>query len=150
MNPVAGAVLLALVILMQVRGIHVERFAGGYGGGQGIVFYGALVALFLPTLIGRGPLKWLLESRPFQFVGRRSYSLYLIQILAGQALVGMDPNITEGARKALLVAIVGLVFSDFLYRSVEVPMIAFGKRLIAKLRERSAAHKAVAEAHPSA
>ena len=147
METVIAAELLAVVIFMQVRGIRVDWLAGGYGGGRGVVMYGVCVALFLPTLIGRGPIKWLLESGPFRFAGQRSYSLYLIQILAGQALVGMDPYITDGMRKAMLVAIVGLVFSDFLYRFVEVPMIAFGKRLTVKLRERTAARKSLAALH---
>ncbi len=143
MNPVAGAVLLACVALMQVYGIHVERIAGGYGGGQGVIVYGAVVAAFLPTLIGSGPINRILHSRPFVFVGQRSYSLYLIQILAGQALVGMNPYIQDSARKAILTALVGLVFSDVLYRWVELPMIAAGKRLSMKLRERSGSRKDV-------
>jgi peptidoglycan/LPS O-acetylase OafA/YrhL len=84
-----------------------------------------------------------LRSRAFVFVGRRSYALYLVQIMAAQALVGMNPYVQESARKAALVAITGLVFSDVLYRWVEVPMIALGKRLIARRRER-AAHEGVA------
>jgi peptidoglycan/LPS O-acetylase OafA/YrhL len=143
MNPVAALLLLAAVIWMEVYGIRIERFAGGYGGGRGVVLYGAVVALLLPTLFNGGIVSRVLRSRAFVFVGRRSYALYLVQIMAAQALVGMNPYVQESARKAALVAITGLVFADVLYRWVEVPMIALGKRLIARRRER-AAHEGAA------
>jgi peptidoglycan/LPS O-acetylase OafA/YrhL len=55
MSSVASVVLFACVALMQIYGIHIRSIAGGYGGAQGIVLYGIVVALFLPSLLGNSP-----------------------------------------------------------------------------------------------
>ena len=133
MNPIASVLLMACLIAMQLYGIHhIPGTAGGYGGAQGILLYGIVVAIFMPTLIGSSPINQILKSQPFVFVGQRSYSLYLVQILAWQALVGMDPTMRVSPVGAILTVVVGLIFSDFLYRWVEVPMISIGKRLLFK------------------
>lgn len=136
MNPFASFVLLSCVGVMQIYVIHIAAIAGGYGGGQGILLYGIVVAMFLPTLIGNSPINAILKSRPFAYVGHRSYSLYLIQVLAWQAVVGIDPTMTPSVAKAVLTSVVGLIFADSLYRWVEMPMISIGKQLSLKLKMR--------------
>ncbi|MEO6085784.1 MAG: hypothetical protein ABIQ18_21985 [Umezawaea sp.] len=63
-----------------------------------------------------------------RFVGERSYSLYLVQGIAGGAvaLVG-----TFGARLA-----VALVLAHVLYRLVELPMITVGQKVLARRNAR--------------
>lgn len=129
MNPFAGIALLACVIVMQVYVIHIERIAGVYGFGRGVLLYGMLVAAFFPTLMGGGHFNRFLSSDFLAAIGKRSYSLYLVQYLAWQAVNGLMPSITVSAMGAILTSLVGLIFADCLYRWVERPMISVGKRI---------------------
>jgi peptidoglycan/LPS O-acetylase OafA/YrhL len=131
MNPIAGSLLFACVIVMQTYVIHIPSIAGPFGGPVGILIYGVVVAIFLPTLLGKSPINSMLKSRPFVFVGHRSYSLYLFHFLAAQAVLGMDP-LSSGSLSPVLTTIVGLIFADCVYRWVESPAIRVGKRLASK------------------
>lgn len=126
MNPFASFILAICVAVMQLYMINIPSISGGYGGAKGILLYGIIVSLFLPTLIGSNMINSILKSSAFSFVGKRSYSLYLIQILAWQSVFGMT-IVKESATKAILTVLVGLIFSDCLYRWVEIPMISVGK-----------------------
>jgi len=77
-----------------------------------------------------------------RFVGERSYSLYLIQMVAGLTIAATIP-IFAIPRTATVIAVacLALVMADVLYRWVELPMIALGKRVLdrtARRRERLA------------
>jgi peptidoglycan/LPS O-acetylase OafA/YrhL len=131
MNPIASLLLFVSVGVMQTQVIQRAELAVSYGGAQGVLYYGIVVAVFLPTLMGNSPINKILQSRPLAFVGHRSYSLYLIQILAWQAAYGINAAAPSGGM-AVLTCVVGLIFADSLYRCVEMPMIAKGKQLILK------------------
>jgi len=137
MTPFASFIMAACVVSMQLYGVHnIPDSAGAYGGAQGILIYGIVVAFFMPTLIGSGLLNRMLRSPLMIFIGQRSYALYLVQILAWQALVGMIPSMRVSAIVAVLTLVVGCIFADILYRWVELRTISFGKRLISNNNKR--------------
>jgi peptidoglycan/LPS O-acetylase OafA/YrhL len=129
MTPLSSIVLFVCVALMQLYVVNIPSIAGTYGMGQCVLLYGIVFAFYLPTLMGKSPINYILSSRPFVFVGQRSYSLYLVQTLAAQAVVGLHPLITESPWKAVLTCLVGLIFSDCLYRWVERPMLSVSKKI---------------------
>lgn len=84
--------------------------------------------------IGR-VLHAMLQSKPAQYLGARSYSVYLIHLpvlqLSTWAIV-THVTVTQSQLTLLLVLVVTplvLIASDVLYRLVERPMIALGARL---------------------
>lgn len=98
--------------------------------------YAVLVALLLPSLLAGGPLSRLLSVKPLRFLGERSYSLYLIQSIAGWMLAGLVPQLAHPRTlTAVGVTAVALLMADLLYRWVELPMIALGRRVTAKRPE---------------
>ncbi|WP_213779811.1 acyltransferase [Caballeronia sp. dw_276] len=86
---------------------------------QLIVAYGLLIALLIPALVSETIAQTVIGSRPFVFVGRRSYSMYLIELLAAQAVQGLLPQIHFGPLFLPVCFIVALVASDCLYRWIE-------------------------------
>jgi peptidoglycan/LPS O-acetylase OafA/YrhL len=103
-----------------------ERF----GEARSIPLYGIAVCLLLPTVIGPGPVRWLLSRPSMVFLGERSYSIYLVQFVAGYAVVGMFPGLSERSPlRALVTVLVSVMFADLLYRGVERPMINWGKQV---------------------
>lgn len=111
---------------LQFTGL-LERF----GEPRMIPVYGLALCLLLPVVIGPGPVRWLLSRRPMVFVGQRSYSIYLVQFLAAAATAGLfpRPSGSHSPGMAVVTCVVSLLFADLLYRWVEQPMIAFGKRV---------------------
>jgi peptidoglycan/LPS O-acetylase OafA/YrhL len=142
MNPHASVLLFFAMMLIQIYVVRNAAIAGGYGGGQNMLIYSVAVALFIPTIFGGGFINRILESGIFTFIGHRSYSLYLVQILAWQTVAGLVPGITDSFRAALFVTAVGLIFADCLYRGVELPMISIGKRF--QLARQKALHPSTA------
>jgi peptidoglycan/LPS O-acetylase OafA/YrhL len=125
----AGAVLAAVAVVLfhlQFTGI-LERI----GEPRAIPLYGVAVCLLLPAVIGPGPLRWVLSRRPMVFLGQRSYSMYLVQLVAGTAVAGLFPalSVHQSPGRALAVWVVSLLLADLLYRGVEQPMIEVGRRL---------------------
>ena len=101
-----------------------------------LAWYALGVAVLLVTLLGSGPVRWLLNLRFFQFVGQRGYAMYLIHGLAGAAVVALAPQWGDGSMKrTLLIAVVTIVFADALYRFVELPGAALGRRFLGWLDE---------------
>jgi peptidoglycan/LPS O-acetylase OafA/YrhL len=97
---------------------------------QLIVAYRLLIALLIPALVSGTIAQTVIGSRPFVFVGRRSYSMYLIELLAAQAVQGLLPKIHFGPLFLPVCFIVALVASDCLYRWIEKPMIRLGHKLV--------------------
>lgn len=98
--------------------------------------YALACAVLLPAVVANGPVQRFLSTRPMVFVGERSYSLYLVQNIAGLAVAGV---VATGFAHMVLVYAVALVMAHALYRLVEQPMIAVGRRVVQRRRDRSAA-----------
>ena len=93
-------------------------------------FYGLAVVALIPAILGNGLPRRILSSAPLVFIGRRSFSLYLVQELAWQAVQHWAPWVgVHGWGGMVATTVVGLLMAEVLYRTVERPMIAFGRRL---------------------
>lgn len=104
--------------------------------------YALPAALLIPTLLGQGVSRWLLTQRPLVFIGERSYSLYLVQGIAGQAVISTIPRLQSYQPwQWLMVAAVSLIIADLLYRTVEQPLIKVGRRIIDRRRAVEEARK---------
>jgi peptidoglycan/LPS O-acetylase OafA/YrhL len=92
------------------------------------VVYVVVVAALIPGLLTDGAAARALSTRPLRWLGARSYSLYLCQVLAAWTVYALLPGL---AATAMVIAtiVVGLVGADFLYRYVESPMIRMGRRV---------------------
>ncbi|UWP87739.1 acyltransferase family protein [Dactylosporangium fulvum] len=150
-HPIVGTALALGFIGVQLA---LDSANNAFGGVRVIPWYALCVALVLPGLLARTPGTWLLSTRVLGFIGERSYSLYLVQVLAGAAvlwlvevgnqLLGTGFVLNYGNTRAILVAIVSLVMADVLYRLVEQPCIKLGRRIVAwrrSRREASAGHR---------
>jgi len=84
--------------------------------------------LLLPALLANAFPQRLLSSRAFVFLGERSYSIYLVQLIAHSAVAA----IYQGPALWVPVALVSILMAHLCYRWVEKPMITTGKRFIAR------------------
>jgi peptidoglycan/LPS O-acetylase OafA/YrhL len=123
----AAAVLVALgFCVLQLSVKPLGQSLGGYW--QFVVpIYVVGAALLLVAVIARGPVRRLLASRPLTYVGDRSYALYLAQTGAAGVTGLLLPT---GLLKAVATAAVALVFACGLRRWVELPAIAYGRKLL--------------------
>jgi peptidoglycan/LPS O-acetylase OafA/YrhL len=116
-----------------------------------IVFglYGIPVALLIPALLGAGPARWAL-GRPFMvYVGERSYSLYLVQYIGAFLAAALVPQFgTPRTLTWIGVAIVSLLMADLIYRYVEQPMIALGRKVVNREKRKPPAAESPAAAEP--
>lgn len=105
--------------------------------GRGIVdaYFPLAVAIFLPSLLGSGWIARLLATRPMVITGERSYSIYLVQVMAGLVAAPLlPPGMPQGTRLALLTAVISFLIADLLYRWVEKPMIDVGRKFASRSR----------------
>ncbi|WP_255637651.1 acyltransferase [Amycolatopsis sp. DSM 110486] len=143
-HPVAGVVVAAVIVVVQVFFTDLTVALHDDGGVAVGTAYAVLVALMLPSLVAGGPLSRLLSLKPLRFIGERSYSLYLIQSIAGWTLAGLVPQLAHPRTlTAVGVTAVALLMADLLYRWVELPMIALGRRVTAKRPEPTPAKEPV-------
>lgn len=102
---------------------------------SGGLLYALAVAALLPALLSTGPVSRLLATSPFAFVGDRSYSLYLVQVIAGTAVISTMPSLRHSPTlRMVVVFVVALLIADLIYRWVEAPMIEVGRRLARRTR----------------
>jgi peptidoglycan/LPS O-acetylase OafA/YrhL len=122
---------VALVVAVGFIGVHLGLGKIQWTPNQDrwVSLYGIAVAVLLPSLLGRGLPGRILANPVLRFIGDRSYSLYLIQGLAGMVARGLFPADHYGHTLALITALIALAMADLLYRWVEQPMIAVGRRL---------------------
>lgn len=100
--------------------------------------YSFAVAVLLPAIITPQGLPYrVLSSRMFVFVGRRSYSMYLVQPFAQQAVAGIAPWHADNIWNVIQVFLVAVVFSDVIFRCVERPCIEIGSRLLKRWEKAS-------------
>jgi peptidoglycan/LPS O-acetylase OafA/YrhL len=129
MSPAVSMLIFIAFIIMQGE---IHRIQAAVGDAVMLNIYSVGVVLLIPAILGPGLPRRLLSSRPFVFVGERSYSLYLVQILAAQSYNGVSGGFTGSMISVVMITGIGLVYSDFLYRWVEQPMIAKGHRLASR------------------
>jgi peptidoglycan/LPS O-acetylase OafA/YrhL len=121
---VAGAVGLAVTIITRSS--------------EGAVAVATAGAIAAAHVLGR--LGVWLSSRPFQYLGRISYSLYLVHgSVGGRAMNAIRRLLPQGAWADLVAAGLGLVVAiasaDVLWRLVERPSIELGRWLAERMRE---------------
>ncbi len=97
---------------------------------------GLATALAIVGTASAGHLHDWLAARPLQYVGRLSYSLYLVHTIVGSRVMNIMWRLTERAPSfattlvfiALALA-ASLLAAEVLYRLVEKPSVEFAKRL---------------------
>jgi peptidoglycan/LPS O-acetylase OafA/YrhL len=125
--------VVALVVVAAFVALHLSlgSLLARFGELWAILIYGAGVVLLLPAVLGRGPVPSLLSLRPLIFIGQRSYSLYLVQMLASAAVAGLLPGVPKKTDTYLLaVGLAALASADLIYRWIELPFIEAGRRLV--------------------
>jgi peptidoglycan/LPS O-acetylase OafA/YrhL len=103
------------------------NFLGITGWLTGVGFY----------LVGRYRLLGTLDYAPLQFLGRRSYSLYLIHFVIGMPFVtyvapklfGPDLSLGEAMASMAVALVVSIAGASVFYRFIERPSINLGRSL---------------------
>lgn len=125
-SPAAAVLGAAGFCVLQLSVKPLGQQLGGHW--QFVVpIYAAGSALLLVAAVSAGPVRRLLSSRPLTYLGDRSYALYLAQTGAAGVTGLVFPT---GLGKAVATAAVALLFACGLRRWVELPAIAFGRRLL--------------------
>lgn len=136
-NPVAQVFVAIAFTSVHVSLKPVAAFMNETGGIQGHVWiipmYAPATALLLASLVAPGPVTDFLSTKPMQFVGERSYALYLVQTIAAMGVALVLPALS-GLSQAVAVTAVGLALASVLCRTVEIPMIDLGRRVITRQR----------------
>ncbi|MDT7785707.1 MAG: hypothetical protein QOF58_4126 [Pseudonocardiales bacterium] len=136
-RPWLGFVFLPLLIAVQLSAVTQIRLTGN-SDTSATISYALVMCLLLPSLLGGGPLVRFFSTRPMRFLGERSYSLYLIQQFAALILAATFPLFRiERTFTAVVVTAVAIAIADLLFRYVEQPMIEVGRKLIARLDQRT-------------
>jgi peptidoglycan/LPS O-acetylase OafA/YrhL len=89
----------------------------------------------MPNLIAGTLWTEILGSRPFTFVGHRSYSMYLIELVGAQATMGIFPQIHFGPLFMPICFFMSLMAADGLHRFIEKPMTKIGHTLANSKRQ---------------
>ncbi|MDO4232984.1 MAG: acyltransferase [Lautropia sp.] len=114
--------LTALQVFMTAAALHLVAHRAELGLAVfAIPFaFGALVWTMLPD---RGGIAWLLQTRPLQWLGEHSYSIYLVHITVLTFFEWPGRKFAEPLQYGVLLAYVVavLVASYFSYRWIEVP-----------------------------
>ncbi len=96
-----------------------------------LLFSGAVALLIASLVLRTGTLRSLLEKPVFVFVGKRSYAIYLIHVLAIDSVEKLSarflpPNAILLVGIAYLVSIAG---ASLIYVAIERPFMSFGRHL---------------------
>ncbi len=90
------------------------------------------VALLFPALLASaGPVHRVFAARGLTYVGRRSYAIYLFHLLCVDAVTRFLPagaSAPVQIARIALIAGASIVVAELLHRTVEAPLIAFGRR----------------------
>jgi peptidoglycan/LPS O-acetylase OafA/YrhL len=118
-----------------------------------LLYAPATTALLVPLLTSEGPAARLLRWPPLQFVGRLSYGVYLLHLLAlGVAYRLLPAGIRHPARSLvafILAAALSIAGAWVLSLVVEIPCIRLGRRWSRLLTERAAVRASVRSAADS-
>lgn len=122
-TPLAGTLALVALagVLLLVHVWHSEVIS--------IALFGVCATAALPALCASTPTSRALGSLPLRWLGDRSYSIYLTQVIAGQIVTASFP--TQPTLIAFpVILLVVVVLADVLHRWVERPGIALGRRWV--------------------
>lgn len=146
-NPVAQVIVSIGFVGAHLSVKPIAGFLDGTNGIPGHVLvipvYALATAVLLTALIAPGPATTFLSTKPMQFVGERSYSLYLVQTIAATIIWFFWPAMSGLGQSAVVIAL-GLALASVLYVTVEIPMINLGRRVITRQRAAAAVKAAVA------
>jgi peptidoglycan/LPS O-acetylase OafA/YrhL len=147
-NPVAQVIVSIGFIGVHLSVKPLAGFLDGINGIPGHVLvipvYALATAVLLAALIAPGPATTFLSTKPMQFVGERSYSLYLVQTIAATVIWFFWPALS-GLGQSVVVTALGLALASVLYVTVEIPMINLGRRVITRQRAQAAVKAGVAQ-----
>ncbi|WP_086660726.1 acyltransferase family protein [Lentzea kentuckyensis] len=147
-NPVTQVIVSIGFIGVHLSVKPIAGFLDGINGIPGHVLvipvYALSTAVLLTALIAPGPATTFLSTKPMQFVGERSYSLYLVQTIAATVIWFFWPALS-GLGQAAVVTALGLALASVLYATVEIPMIGLGRRVITRQRAQAAVKAGVAQ-----
>jgi peptidoglycan/LPS O-acetylase OafA/YrhL len=128
-HPRVATLIAAGFVLLHACLPEVQAALGGAQPPLILVYSVGVSVLLVSLLGGRGPIAAVLAWRPLAAVGDRSYSLYLVQGIAGLVVAATVPALATGRTlTAVAVWIVSLLIADLLHRWVELPFIAVGRR----------------------
>ena len=133
MNPVTAFVVFVSFAVFQTQVFRLVPLMSNAGLGN---LYGLAVVCLIPAILGPGLPQRILSSTPFVFLGERSYSLYLFQMVIAQACTKLTGWRTPGWIYIAMIVVLGAVVTDLLHRYLEKPMIALGRRVISALSQR--------------
>ena len=145
--------LAQVIVSIGFVGVHlsVKPIAGFLDGLNGIPghvlvipLYALATAVLLTAMVAPGPATTFLSTKPMQFVGERSYSLYLVQTIAATILWFFWPALS-GLGQSVAVTALGLALASVLYATVEIPMINLGRRVITRQRAKAEVKTGVAQ-----
>jgi peptidoglycan/LPS O-acetylase OafA/YrhL len=126
-RPVPAALCWGTFVAYQLAVPTLVRVVGGEP--LVILGYGFVVGLIMPSLVALPVLGRLFGGRFLTWWGERSYSLYLVQGLAGWALAMVLPVFgSQRLLSGVAVVLASALMADLLYRWVEVPCIQLGRR----------------------
>lgn len=118
--------ILALIFInnkwMSLRNNTLEDMISGFG----------IVMLFI-TILNSVKIRKQLNSKPLLFLGKISYSLYLVHIPVMMILKVLLVSFVPDWLVFILVPIVSIPISYLSYKFIELPSINFGKKMIIKL-----------------
>jgi peptidoglycan/LPS O-acetylase OafA/YrhL len=148
-NPVAQVVAALGFVAVHLSVKPIAGLLDGVNGVPGHVLvipvYALATAVLLTALIAPGPATTFLSTKPMQFVGERSYSLYLVQTIAATAIWFCWPALS-GIGQSVAVTALGLALASALYLAVEIPMINLGRRVITRQRAKAVVRAELAQA----
>jgi peptidoglycan/LPS O-acetylase OafA/YrhL len=139
-TPAAGLVALAALLAVQLDALQIQIYF--HSQVPVVLLYGLVAAALVPSLCSRNWGTAVLTWKPLRWLGDRSYSIYLLQVLASWLAHGILPAI-GGPRYFLIVLVIVIVFADAMHRWVELPSIRLGKRLIDRRALRAGGRRAV-------
>ncbi|GJH20540.1 acyltransferase family protein [Caballeronia novacaledonica] len=99
--------------------------------------YGLAVVILLPAVLGPNLPGRILASKPMVFIGERSYSMYLTQVVVSQMVTGFAPWREHGWAYVAQIVVLSMVVSDAMLRYVEKPAKRVGEHIGKNLRRES-------------
>ncbi|WP_097182274.1 acyltransferase family protein [Blastococcus haudaquaticus] len=130
-RPLPAALCWAAFAVYHLAVPSLVRAAGGEP--LVIMGYGVMVGLILPSLVALPALTRVFGGRVMRWWGERSYSLYLVQQVAGWALATLVPVFgTPRLLSAVAVVLCSAVMADLVHRWVEQPGIELGRRFVSR------------------